>query len=120
MFIALLIAYWTSESAITNKRIMIKTGFISPNTFEMSHSKIESINVIQSVPGRILGYGTIVVMGTGSTRDPFVFIRDPLEFRRKFLEFRAEISCPSGWFCSLNNVTGTILQRFLLIFRFSP
>ena len=88
LFIAPLIAYWTSEFAITNKRIMIKTGFISRNTFEMNHSKIESINVIQSILGRLLGYGTIVVMGTGSTREPFAYIRDPLAFRRKILELQ--------------------------------
>ena len=86
LFIAPLIDYYTSEFVITNKRLMIKTGFISRNTFEMNHSKIESINVIQSIPGRILGYGTLIIMGTGSTREPFAAIRDPLTFRRKFLE----------------------------------
>lgn len=86
LFIAPLIAYYTSEFAITNKRLIIKTGLISRNTFEMNHSKIESINVIQSILGRILGYGTIVIMGTGSTREPFAAIKDPLTFRKKFLE----------------------------------
>ena len=86
LFIAPLIAYWTSEFAVTNKRLMIKTGFISRNTFEMNHSKIESINVIQSILGRILGYGTIIIMGTGSTREPFAAIRDPMTFRKNFLE----------------------------------
>ncbi len=86
LFIAPLIAYCTSEFAITNKRLIIKTGFISRNTFEMNHSKIESINVNQSILGRILNYGTIVIMGTGSTREPFEAIRDPLRFRKKFLE----------------------------------
>ncbi|MBP7763682.1 MAG: PH domain-containing protein [Deltaproteobacteria bacterium] len=86
LFLAPLVSYLTSEFAVTNKRIIIKTGFISRNTFEMNHSKIESINVNQSILGRILGYGTIVIMGTGSTREPFDRIRDPLAFRRKFLE----------------------------------
>ena len=86
LFIAPLIDYLTSEFAVTNKRIIIKTGFISRNTFEMNHSKIESINVIQSIPGRILGYGTIIIMGTGSTKEPFADIRDPMTFRKKFLE----------------------------------
>jgi len=86
LFIAPLIAYFTSEFAITNKRLIIKTGFISRNTFEMNHSKIESINVNQSILGRILGYGTLIIMGTGSTREPFAAIRDPLTFRKKFLE----------------------------------
>ena len=86
LFISPLIAYYTSEFAITNKRLIIKTGFISRNTFEMNLSKIESINVIQGILGRILGYGTVVIMGTGSTREPFTSIRDPLTFRKKFLE----------------------------------
>jgi uncharacterized membrane protein YdbT with pleckstrin-like domain len=86
LFIAPLIAYYTSEFAITNKRLIIKTGFISRNTFEMNLSKIESINVNQSILGRVLGYGTIVIMGTGSTREPFAAIRDPLILRKKFLE----------------------------------
>lgn len=86
LFIAPLIAYLTSEFAITNKRIIIKTGFISRNTFEMNLSKIESINVNQSIPARILGYGTIVIMGTGSTREPFDRIKDPMTFRKRFLE----------------------------------
>lgn len=86
LFIAPLIAYWTSEFAITNKRLIIKTGFISRNTFEMNLSKIESINVSQSILARILGYGTILIMGTGSTREPFDRIKDPLTFRKKFLE----------------------------------
>ena len=86
LFIAPLIAYFTSEFAITNKRLIIKTGFISRNTFEMNHSKIESIKVDQSILGRTLGYGTLIIMGTGSTREPFAAIRDPLTFRKKFLE----------------------------------
>lgn len=86
LFIAPLIAYWTSEFAITNKRLIIKTGFISRNTFEMNLSKIESINVSQSILARLLGYGTIVIMGTGSTREPFDRIKDPMTFRKKFLE----------------------------------
>jgi len=86
LFIAPLIAFYTSEFAITNKRLIIKTGLISRNTFEMNHSKIESINVVQSILGRILGYGTIIIMGTGSTREPFAAIRDPMTFRKNFLE----------------------------------
>jgi len=86
LFIAPLIAYWTSEFAITNKRVIIKTGFISRNTFEMNLSKIESINVNQSILARILGYGTIMIMGTGSTREPFENIKDPMTFRKIFLE----------------------------------
>lgn len=76
----------TSEFAITNKRVVIKVGLISRRTLEMNLSKIESVNVNQSLFARLLGYGTIVVIGTGGTREAFHDIADPLIFRRKFQE----------------------------------
>jgi uncharacterized membrane protein YdbT with pleckstrin-like domain len=77
---------WSSEFVITNRRIIIKTGFISRNTFEMNLSKIESVNVDQSFMGRILGYGSMTIIGTGGTREAFRNIRKPLEFRKAFQE----------------------------------
>ncbi len=89
LFIAPLIAYTTSEFAITNKRVIIKVGFISRRTLEMNLAKIESINVNQGLLGRMLGYGTIVVIGTGGTKEPFAGISNPLDFRKKFQELQA-------------------------------
>ncbi|MEI6647846.1 MAG: PH domain-containing protein [bacterium] len=86
LFIAPLIAQATSEFAITNKRIIIKVGLISRRTLEMNLSKIESVNVNQGILGRILGFGTIVVIGTGGTKEPFAQISDPMAFRKKFQE----------------------------------
>ena len=80
------IRHATSEYAITNKRIIIKVGLISRRTLEMNLSKIESVNVNQSILARLLGYGSIVVIGTGGTRETFHNIADPLVFRRKFQE----------------------------------
>ena len=77
---------WSSEFVITNKRIIIKTGFISRNTFEMNFSKIESVNVDQSFMGRIFGYGSMTIIGTGGTREAFRNIRKPIEFRKAFQE----------------------------------
>ena len=77
---------WLSEYVITNRRIVIKTGFISRNTFEMNISKIESVNVDQSVMGRILNYGSITIIGTGGTRETFHNIAKPLAFRKSFQE----------------------------------
>jgi len=88
LFIAPLIQSATSEFAITNKRVIIKVGLISRRTLEMNLSKIESVNVSQSILGRLLGYGTIVVVGTGGTREPFAAITDPLAFRKKFQELQ--------------------------------
>ena len=75
-----------SEFGITNKRLIIKTGILSGRTLELNLSKIESVNVNQSLLGRILGYGSIGVIGTGGTKEYFVSIKNPLEFRRKFQE----------------------------------
>lgn len=87
LFIAPLILKYTDEFAITNKRVIIKTGLFSRKTFEMNLNKIESVNVDQGILGRILGYGTIRIVGSGGTRESFPKISKPLQFRRKFQEF---------------------------------
>lgn len=89
LFVAPLIDYLTSEFAITNKRIIIKVGFISRRTLELNLAKVESVNVDQSILGRILGYGTIIVVGTGGTKEPFSDICTPLEFRKQFQQLSA-------------------------------
>jgi uncharacterized membrane protein YdbT with pleckstrin-like domain len=87
--IAPLIQRSTSEFAITNKRLIIKTGLISRHTFEMNLSKVESINVNQGIMGRVLDYGSITVIGTGGTRELFDNIAHPMEFRRQFQSSQA-------------------------------
>ncbi len=77
---------WLSEYVITNRRIIIKTGFIARKSFEMNLSKIESVNVDQSVMGRILNFGSITIIGSGGTRETFHNIRQPLEFKKSFQE----------------------------------
>ena len=75
-----------SEFVITNRRIIIKTGFIARSTFEMNLSKIESVNVDQSGIGRIFNYGSITIIGTGGTKETFHNLSKPLEFRKAFQE----------------------------------
>jgi len=84
--IAPLIQRALSEFVITNRRIIIKEGFIARRTFEMNLSKIETVNVDQTVMGRILNYGSITIIGTGGTRETFHNISKPLEFRKAFQE----------------------------------
>lgn len=84
LFIVPLIDSLTSEFAITNRRIIIKVGLISRRTLELNLSKVESVNVDQSILARILGYGTITVIGTGGTKELFSDISKPLEFRKQF------------------------------------
>lgn len=73
-----------SEFVITNRRVVIKTGMVSVKTFEMNLSKIESINVSQTFLGRVLGYGTLTVIGTGGTKEEFTDISNPIQFKKMF------------------------------------
>ena len=76
----------STEIAVTSKRVIAKFGFIRRSTIEMNHSKVESFHVDQSVAGRILGYGTLSISGTGGGITPIPGIGDPLGFRRKAME----------------------------------
>jgi len=72
----------TTEMAVTNKRVIIKTGLISRKTLEMALGKIETVAVDQGIMGRIFGFGTITVVGTGGTREPFDWVANPIGFRK--------------------------------------
>lgn len=71
----------STELVVTDRRVIHKVGFIARKTREMNREKVESIDVDQSIMGRLLGYGTIIVHGTGSSWEPFASIADPLGFR---------------------------------------
>ena len=71
----------TSELVITDRRVLIKVGFIQRHTFEMFISKIESVAVFQSMLGRLLNYGTVEIRGTGGSSESFATIAAPLPFR---------------------------------------
>ncbi|HLY46742.1 MAG TPA: PH domain-containing protein [Stellaceae bacterium] len=71
----------TTELAVTDRRVIFKTGIFQRHTMEMNRSKVETVGVDQSILGRILGYGTIIVRGTGGSFEPIPFIGDPLTFR---------------------------------------
>ena len=71
----------TSELVITDRRVLIKVGFIQRHTFEMFISKIESVAVFQSMLGRVFDYGTVTIRGTGGSSESFTTIAAPLQFR---------------------------------------
>lgn len=77
------INYTFSEYVITNKRILMKTGFISRRSLEIFLHRIESIYIEQTILGRILNYGSVIIIGIGGTKDPFYFIPSPIEFRAR-------------------------------------
>ena len=82
-FVWIYIAKATSEFCVTDTRVVIKVGFIQRRTVETMLGKVESIGVDQGLIGRLLDYGTILVVGTGGTQDSFKNIANPLEFRRQ-------------------------------------
>ncbi len=79
------IKYATTELAITNKRVIAKSGLIQRKTMEMFLNKIESVQVEQGVLARMFDYGTVTISGTGVSSAPFANIAAPLEFRKHFM-----------------------------------
>ncbi|HTV88575.1 MAG TPA: PH domain-containing protein [Stellaceae bacterium] len=70
-----------TELAVTDRRVIYKAGVLQRHTLEMNRSKVETVGVDQSLLGRLLNYGTVVVRGTGGSFEPIRFIGDPLRFR---------------------------------------
>lgn len=88
--VALAALYWTArawfhrlttETDVTNRRVVHKTGFIKRRTFEMALDKVESVDVNQSIAGRMLNYGDVTIMGVGEGRETISTIAEPLAFR---------------------------------------
>lgn len=71
----------TTELAVTDHRVIFKRGIIGRYTIEMARPKVESVDVLQSLAGRALNYGTVLVRGTGGSLEPFRNVEDPLRFR---------------------------------------
>jgi membrane protein YdbS with pleckstrin-like domain len=71
----------SSEFAVTNKRVVVKVGFLRRHSTEILLRQVEGITVDQGILGRIFDYGTIVVEGTGSDRTPYSGIASPMKFR---------------------------------------
>ena len=72
---------WTTETDVTNLRVVHKTGFIQRRTFEMSLDKVESVDVNQSILGRILNFGDVTILGVGEGKETISTIASPLAFR---------------------------------------
>lgn len=77
------VSYATSEFVLTNKKVTAKAGFIRRQSIELLLNKVESVNVDQSVMGRMLDYGTIIVTGSGGVKTPFKNIEDPIQLKNQ-------------------------------------
>jgi len=73
--------WWTTEIAVTNLRVIFKTGFIRRTTNEMNMDKVESVRVDQSILGRILDYGDVTIIGTGEGEEELRTVARPLDLR---------------------------------------
>ena len=78
--------YISTEMAITSHRVIAKSGFISRRTVELKLAKVKSIQVDQSLFGRMLNYGTLIVSGAGNPQAPITGIANPLAFRKAYQE----------------------------------
>ena len=87
------IAMWSTEMAITNRRVIYKRGWIARRTEEMSLHRIEEVNLRQSILGRIFGYGKVQVRGMGGSGITFpalLNIGSPLRFKQQLDEAKAQ------------------------------
>lgn len=71
----------TTEIAVTDRRVIVKRGLIRRSTMEMNLRQVESVQVNQTVLGRLLDYGTVTIKGTGSGIEPISKIAEPLRLR---------------------------------------
>ena len=74
---------WTTEIDVTNRRVVYKRGFIKRHTIEMNMDKVESVDVDQSIMGRLLNYGDITIRGTGEGMGAAARIGAPLDLRNQ-------------------------------------
>ena len=88
LFISMYLEKWTTERALTNRRLILKRGFIRRKTEEISFNRVEEINLSQSILQRILGSGDIKVTGTGAGEIALKNIDDPLDVQKKINELR--------------------------------
>ncbi len=86
LIVAPILRYYTSELALTNRRVVARIGVITLRTVEIRLEKIESVSVQQGISGRVLNYGSVVITGTGGSHDTMPDIPDPVAFRTRFAE----------------------------------
>jgi len=83
-----------TEMAVTTRRVVVKQGLLSRKTIEMLLNKIETVEISEPMAGRMLGYGSITIVGTGGTSEPFHRIAHPLRFRSEVQQQLEKLSGP--------------------------
>ena len=77
--------WWVTEIAVTNRRVIYKKGFVRRQTNEMNVDKVESVQVGQSILGRMLDYGTVTILGTGEGFETLRTIARPIKLRNSII-----------------------------------
>jgi uncharacterized membrane protein YdbT with pleckstrin-like domain len=82
-----LLATWArirmTEIVVTDRRVIYASGVFGRRSIGMNRDKIESVVIDQSVAGRLLGFGTVVIRGVGAGLEPVANVVAPMEFRRQ-------------------------------------
>src|SRR4026208_1729048 len=73
--------WWVTEIAVTNRRVIYKKGLVRRQTNEMNRDKVESVQIDQSILGRMLDYGDVTILGTGEGFETLRTIASPIELR---------------------------------------
>ena len=81
-FLVMILMKKNTEMVVTNRRLIFKRGIVARRTDEVNIDRIEGCNVYQSFWGRLLGYGVVVVRGTGIGEIVLPTMEEPLQFRR--------------------------------------
>jgi len=89
VFLVLMIRKWTTEIAVTDRRVIYKRGWIARRTDEIALSRLEEINLSQGIWGRIFGFGKLRLGGTGMGNIVLPTIADPISFRKAIDAVRA-------------------------------
>ena len=75
----------TTEIVVTDKRVIHKVGLLARHTEEINLSKVETVDVDQGLAGRILGYGSLLIRGTGGSWEPLRRVASPLAVRNAIM-----------------------------------
>lgn len=84
--------YRSIELAVTNQRVIAKFGFIRRRTIELKLEKIESLQVEQSILGRMLGFGSLRIAGAGTPQAPIPGITQPMEFKKQLNQIMEDLA----------------------------
>ena len=96
LILAQAIRQWTTEIVVTSRRIIWKIGLVSRQTFEMNLAQVESVILSQTVLGRLLNYGTVDVLGTGTHIEPLSQIDSPITLRNYIKEYDVPKANPAA------------------------